>query len=805
MHNMIVVKSFNKKTVLTVTGIILAALLLIAASVYAVQKIQEMRGRAAGDESPWSNIYSFQTTSNFRAHLTTLNDKLLLFAKDRNIPSDKDNTGGQIDIYTYDGTNNWTTSVLPGCLTKENVNIDTGNFSDIASINGRLYWGTYPRTALMSYDGQTCRALFSYKWGNSIWQTASYPVLYGYDIYFVANNLHKDQSGENVESSTLISFNASDPGYPTMNKYSGSFKVSDGRDPSQGPLVIFNNQLYFNQGTFRAGGVLGVSNGGFPYDVASSPSYNFYTAAADENRKFMILAGWNEASRTTGIFKYDGSTFTSLKEIPNSRFRPQSIAIFQDKIYVGGSEPNENPITVFTIDSNNNITYQGTEGNSGYEVMDFQVYNGNLYALAKNRSSLGSGEVWILGESTQGGDQESGDQTPPADGDSDQTPPDDGGQDNPPPDNSGTPPTIVPIGDNWNEFYKFNEVQTARSIMAIQNDKLLVIAKDQNTAEKDDNKGGKFNTFTYNGSTWQSGAFPICKTKNGQGIAIGNLSDAINVSEKLYFGTYPTTGFMRYDGENCNVIHTYPWGTSIWQTASRGVLYKDEIYFVANKLQGGQIPEGKTAQETHTLMKFNPTSSTFPALKSITSRYQVSDGREPTQGPLAVFKGKLYFTNGMLQKGGYLGVSEGGAPTMVPDSKDYNFYTGIADETRGKLYLGGWNELFKETGICSFDGTNFTEILKLSAGLMRPRSMIIHKDKLFVSGFNFKDKPILVFNLDSNGNATYVGTQGKENFEVTDMEVYKGTLFVLAHKKTSGGRGTTDAEIWAWDLKTIQD
>ncbi len=742
---------------------VIVGILLLAVSVLAVKYVQDIRNRAGGGGDEWRTVYEFDTYKSFRTHMTVFNDKLFILAK--NAYQEDDNKGGAIDTHTFDGEN-WQTGSLPACTTKDGEGIAIGNFSDLTATEGRIYFGTYPRTMFASYDGSSCEAIFSYAWGGgSTWQTASKGIAYNSSIYFVTNRLVK-KDGENQETSKLLSISAGS--YPPPQTVADSYQRSDGRDSSQGPIAVFNNQLYFSNGEFQKGGHLSVSNGGAPVAVASSPNYNIGAAVVNEIANVMYIGGWNEETKTTAIYSYDGNSFSEIKSITSSSMHPTSMAIFEGRLYVAATTPQDKPILVFNLAEDGTATYVGTSGKSGYEATDVEVYNNELYALA-HRTGSGSAEVWVYGEEAQ--------VIPP--------------EDEPPaetPEEPVQPPAQA--GTVWNKAYDFKSSVSFRAWLGVLNSKLYLISKDQE--QEDDNRGGLINEYVFDGTTWTQGAFPGCRDEQGQEIGIGKFSDFMTANGKLYFGTYPRTMFASYDGNTCQSIFSFDWGNgSIWQTASRAVKYNGEIYFVANQMTKDS---SGVVSENSKLKVFNPGDGDYPEATTISEGYERSDGRDPSQGPLAVFKNKLYFTNGVFQKGGFLGIGDGGAPEHVSGSPDYNFYAAAVNEDDGKMYIGGWNQETKKTVFYTFDGNNFTLITEISDSYMRPTTMVIAGDKLLAAGYSAKDKPILVFTLDDQGNATYTGTDGTSGYEVTDLQSFNGYIYALASRKGD----TSTGEIWVW-------
>ncbi len=363
---------------------------------------KEVQVKAVSDS--WSKAYQFQTSTSFRAHLGILNDKIYLLAKDSY--QEDDNKGGTINVFTSDGDDWQQEGNFSSCLARGGKEaIAIGNFSELTSANNKLYFGTYPRTALMSYDGSECRTIFSFDWGGdpnvgSTWQTASRGIFYKGKIYFVSHQLTKE-GDENTEKSQLRTFDVNAGDYPTVEKISDSYPKADGRDPSQGPLAVLKDRLYFTHGVFRQGGYLGVSTGGGDSKVSGSPSYNPTAGVADETLGKLYFGGWNEGTNRTGIYSYDGGSFKELKTM-SGRFRPSAMAIFNNKLFVAGREPGSKPLLVFNLGNDGSASFSGENGDAAYEVTDLKVYKEKLYALASSKSNPGDGEVWVLGETGSG-------------------------------------------------------------------------------------------------------------------------------------------------------------------------------------------------------------------------------------------------------------------------------------------------------------------------------------------------------------------------------------------------------------------
>lgn len=749
----------------------IAGLVVTSATVLAVMYVQNLQSQAGADEYSFTKIYEFNTSTSFRTHMTVFEDKLFVMAKD-SVQQD-DNKNGKINTYAFDGQD-WAKSAYPGCTTQNGTNIDTGSFSDLMVYDDKLYYGTYPRTAEMSYDGTTCRVLFQYDWGGgSTWQTASKAVYYEGNVYFVANRLAAEE-----ETAKLFAFDPLSGDYPPLNTIANEYQKSDGRDSTQGPIAVFDDQLYFNNGIFQQGGYISVSNGGAPTQVDGSPNFDFHAGTVDELTGKLYLGGWNESTRTTAIYSYDGSEFTELKTISGVRTRPTEMIVAQSKLFVASSEPSGKPIMIFTIDTEGNATYAGSFGTTGYEAIDVQEFQGNVFALVHQKGS-NKAEIWQL---------DTGNMIDDGDGNTDGDDNVDGNGDDDSGDDIGTPVQTAVSGTDWTKIYQFSTYSSFRARLATLNDNLVLVAKDPTQAE--DNRNGKINTFTFDGTNWSQGVFPACIAEDGSNVDIGKFSDFLNVNDVLYFGTYPRTSFNSYDGTDCHVITSYAWGSgSTWQTASRGVLYDGSIFYTAHQMTTGA---NNQPVQTAKLFSFIP-GADYPSISTVLEGYTAADGRDSSQGPLATFDGDLYLTHGAYQDGGTLGVFDGGSETIV-DDENYNFMAAAVNGEKGKMYLGGWNEATKTSAIFSYDGNTFTEVTSVSDSLFRPTSMAIAGDTLLVVGYSPKDKPILTFSIDSSGNLTYEGLDGLSGYEITDLEPYNGKLYAIAHPKNSPSAG----EVWVW-------
>jgi hypothetical protein len=161
---------------------------------------------------------------------------------------------------------------------------------------------------------------------------------------------------------------------------------------------------------------------------------------------------------------------------------------------------------------------------------------------------------------------------------------------------------------------------------------------------------------------------------------------------------------------------------------------------------------------------------------------------------MAVYRDTLILNHGIFRQGGYLSASDGQAEQMIGSSPDYNFQQGYVDEEHDLLFLAGWNEKKKEFAVYSFDGSSFSQ-LKTMSGTIRPTSVVAYGGKLFVATNGLTSgKTMLVFNLDDQGKATFVGLQGKEGYSVKDFELYKDGLYAVAFSIAE----PTNGEVWVW-------